>query len=631
MTALAGVWKFEGAGGLSAACGDMIEAQRAYARRPGKVLTLSDAAIGCALFGLLPEDRLDAQPYLHEPGGWSLVADARLDNRPELLDRLQIARQAGISDSELLFRAYATWGERACDIVEGDFAFAVWNARERSLILARDATGQRPLHFHLGKGFAAFASMPEGLHALPEVQRAVDRRQLAMFVADIPRQGPGTYFEGVRRVEPGQIVKITPGGSTATSYWQMPSRELRFKSDEDYIQAFREQLERATTARLRGSEVAVAAHLSAGLDSNAVAATAAKAAPATRVIAITSAPRPGFSGPMPVGRIGDESGPAGETAAMYPNMEHVVLRSAGRPLLESIENQAASFAEPVGHPCNNSWWSAANEAASARGLSVVLTGEAGNLTISAGGISVLADYIGAGRWADWRREAKAGVASARWRWRGVMAASFAPWLPSPLFALMRATASARADNPDGLSLLTPEWRAELASVARKDARGMQIESGRRLGWELLRSTDPGSFRKGALGRWGVEERDPTADRRLAEFCFSLPPDWFLKGGVSRRLARAALADRVPRSVIEGPRGYQFADWYETIDRKALATEIDRLEREPGGHAVIDFDRLRRLATTWPQQGWDSLTVIVTYRILLLRAFAAAAFAASVRQ
>jgi asparagine synthase (glutamine-hydrolysing) len=630
MTALAGVWKFGGADGLSSACGEMLGAQRAYARRPGSVLALSDAAIGCALFGLLPEDRFDAQPYLDESGGWSLVADARLDNRIELLDALQLPRQSEISDSELLFRAYSRWGNRACAKIEGDFAFAVWNARDRSLTMARDATGQRPLHFHLGKGFAAFASMPEGLHALPEIERAIDRHQLAMFVADIPRVGPGTYFEGVRRVEPGQLVKITPGGSTATSYWQMPARELRFEKDEDYIHAFREQLERATVARLRGSGDAVAAHLSGGLDSNAVAATAAKAAPGTRVVAITSAPRPGFSGPMPVGRIGDESGLAGETAAIYPNMEHLVLRSAGRPLLESIESQAASFAEPVGHPCNNSWWSATNEAASARDLSVVLTGEAGNLTISAGGISLLADYIGAGRWADWRREAKAGVASAGWRWRGVMAASFAPWLPSPLFALLRSTASARSENPDGLSLLAPEWQAELGAVARKSARGMQIESGRKLRWELLRSTDPGSFRKGALGRWGIEERDPTADRRLADFCFSLPPDCFLKDGVSRRLARAALADRVPRSVIEGPRGYQFADWYETIDAAGLAAEIDRLERTLSG-GVIDFDRLRRLAATWPRQGWDSLTVIVTYRILLLRAFAAAAFAASLRQ
>lgn len=630
MTALAGVWKSGGAGDLARSCRDMLQAQQAYARHPATLIALSDAAIGCSLFGLLPEDRFDAQPYVHETGGWSLVADARLDNRGDLLDRLRLSRQSQISDSELLFRAYSEWGERVYDLIEGDFAFAVWDPREAALTLARDHSGQRPLHYHVGNGLVAFASMPEGLHALPQLDRSVDERQLALFVTDVPRAGPSTYFRGVNRVEPGHVVRITGSGVSARSFWRMPSRELSFRNEEELIEAFREQLERATIVRLRGSDGAIAAHLSAGLDSNAVAATAAKMAPEARIIAFTSAPRPGFSGPMPAGRIGDESGLAGATAALYPNMEHVLLRSAGAPLLESIQAQAGAFAEPVGHPCNNSWWSATNQAVSARGLSVVLTGETGNLTISGGGISVLADLVGTGRWADWWREARAGAAANNWRLRGVLAASFGPWLPTSLLSLLRSREAA-GEGDGGLSLLTARWRSELASVARAGARGMQIESGRKLRWELLRTTDPGSFRKGALGRWGIEERDPTADRRLADFCFSLPPGSFLKGGVSRWLARAALADRVPRSVLEGPRGYQFADWYETIDRVALAAEIDRLERELGGQAVLDFDRMRRLAASWPDEGWDSLAVIVTYRILLLRALAASSFASSVRQ
>lgn len=633
MTALAGLWKFGGAADLSDACRRMLGAQRRYARRDPAVDILGNAALGCALYDTLPEDAFDRQPYVHPSGRWAMIADARIDNREELLDRLGLGAGADkISDSELLFRGFAEWEDRLYDRVIGDFALAVWNSGDQSLSLARDHAGQRPLHYHIGDGFVALASMPEGLHAVPAVERALEPRELALFLSGARRRGPGTFFRDIIRVEPGHVVTITRSGATSRRYWHMPTGEVRFGKQGDYVEAFQEQLERATRARLRGSRGTVAAHLSAGLDSSAVAATAARIEPQSTVVAITAAPRAGFSGPVPRHRVADESAHASRTAAIYPNMEHVVLRSSGISPLDVIEADAALYQQPVAQACNYTWVSALNQAAAARGASVVLTGAAGNLTISAGGPSVLADFIRAGRWGSWWREASASVGTNGWRLRGVLAASFAPWAPAPLWNALGRLASTDGGSGDELSLLRPEWRAEVEGAARAEAgRGHDEQGSRRNRWRMLQSRDSGNYRKGALARWGIDERDPTGDRRLTEFCLSLPPEQLLANGVNRRLARTALADRLPESALDAPRGYQFADWYETIDRPALERMIARLAPGLEDDRVLDLDALRRLAASWPDGNWDSLAVIGRYRITLLRALAAAAFTSRIRQ
>lgn len=610
-------------------CRRMLDVQRHYADSDPRVRHLGSAALGCALRKLLPEDRFDRQPYFHSGGQVMMVADARIDNREELLGWLGLSTQT--SDAELLFRAYDAWGDRLYDRVIGDFAFAIWDERAQALTLARDHAGQRPLHYHAGNGFVAFASMPEGLHVLEEVARAIEPAEVALFLTGVRRRGDGTFFREVSRVEPGHFVKIGLSGLVRQRFWHMPVGEVRFQKQEDYVEAFREQLDRATRARLRGSDGVAVAHLSAGLDSSAVAATAARVDPGGRLLAMTSAPRAGFSGPVPGGRIGDESGYASETAALYGNMDHVVLRSARRSPLDVIEADAALYQQPIAQPCNYTWLSGLNEAAAERGARVVLTGASGNLTISAGGPRVLADFILAGRWRSWWREVRSSVGTSGWRLRGVLASSFAPWVPRPVWTALRRLGPGEHGAAD-LSLLSEAWRGEVEAVLEAEARVSGGEEGSRVSrWRMLQTADSGNYRKGALARWGVDERDPTADRRLTEFCLSLPPEQLLSQGVNRRLARLALADRLPQSVLHGPRGYQFADWYETISRTGLERQVAKLREMLGPETVIDLEALQRLAASWPDGEWASLDVIGTYRVSMLRALAAGAFIRAVRQ
>lgn len=628
MTALAGIWNF----GFQAVedVPAMLEAQSEFGPHAQSVARLGPIAAGRGLFRLLPEDGFDSQPYLDASRGLMLVADVRLDNRNELFDALNLRRAADISDAELLFRGYLQWGDDVVDRLLGDFAFAAWNEAREVLTLVRDPAGQRPLHYHRGDGFVAFASMPAGLHALSALPREPDRKQLARFVAGVPRHGSATYFAGLERVEPAQLLTISREGVQARIYWQRPTREIRYPKQDDYVEAYREQLDRATRARLRGGNGAVGAHLSAGLDSGAVASTAAKLLRGQgRVVAFTSAPRLGFNGPVPSGRLADESGPAAAVAALHDNMEHVVLRSAGASPLHHLQSASRQFQAPLGHPCNFVWWSAISGEAQARGLTVMLTGEAGNLTISAGGLAVLADLVRSGRLIRWLGEARA-LKRGGYRWRGLVAASVGPWLPPSLRNLLRR--SAQADGANGLGVLAADLRTAMELAAEKESRDAWLAlDDRSMRWRLLRSSDPGVFRKGALARWGLDERDPTTDRRLAEFCLSLPPDQLLAGGTTRHLARVALADRLPATVLHGPRGYQFADWYEAIDRQRLEEAIAELGRSETAAAVLNIDYMQKVASSWPGQNLDRLETIGTYRMGLLTALSAGIFAAGARK
>ncbi len=606
----------------------MLGAQAEFGTGDSSLLRLDSAVLGRRLYRLLPEDSFDLQPIASECGEFALIADVRLDNREELIASLGLEPRLQASDATLLFQAYRRWGDGLLERIVGDFAFAIWDRSKQLLTLARDPLGQRPLHYHLARDFVAFASMPQGLHALPDIPKELDRQQLGRFVADLPRAASATFFRNICRVEPGQVLKISRSGVQARRYWHPPTTDIRFSKEESYVEAFREQLDRATKARLRGAGPLIGAHLSAGLDSGGVASTAARLMSGEgKVVAFTSAPRSGFAGPVPRGRIADESAAAAAVAAGYENMEHIIVRLSRRSPLDALESASKSFQEPVGYPCNYLWWSAINDQAQARGISVRLTAEAGNLAFSAGGPGILSQFIRQGQLLRWWREATA-MRSQMPTWRGVLAASFGPWVPQHAWRGLKLFASVDYSAGGG-GLLRPELARELAGLDPEQngiSRPEKDEKGFRL--RMLQQAEFGNSRKGGLAQWQIDGRDPTADRRLVEFCLSLPPDQLLRDGVTRRMARVGLSDRMPRSVLHGPRGYQFADWYEMLTPAGFEDVLDRLEGSEAAE-VLDIGAVRELASQWPGEDLASLKTVGTFRMDLLRALSAGIFAATV--
>lgn len=634
MTAIAGYWSLDNRSDPAAQCERMLKSQQIYGPQPPAVAADGAIALGQRLFGLTADERRRQRVASGGGGSTLLVADARIDNREELWDALGIAAAdgRGLTDAALILRALDRWDEEAVERLQGDFAFAFWDSGRRRLLLARDFLGHRPLHYVRRDGFVAFASMPKGLHALPEIPSAPDREAVASFLALIPEDGSETFFQGIEKVRAGEILAVTREGQSSTLWWRPSLEPLQLKGPEDYAEALREHFDRAVAARLRGAESAVAAHLSGGLDSSAVAATAARlmAADGGRVTAFTGVPREGYDGSEVRNAFADEGPYAAEVAAMYPNMEHVLVRNGGSPFAD-LDRLFFVYERPVLNLCNGVWMHRILDQARERGLRVLLSGARGNMSFSYDGMPLLTQMLSKGRLLGLARESWALVRNGT-RVGTVAAQTIAPFLPVPLWQAIRRLRGKGGKLTD-YSAISPEAVRALRIAERGAERGLDVSyRPRRDPHELrlwaLRRADTGNYNKGFLAGWGVDVRDPTADRRLIEFCLTVPPDQYLRNGIRRALARAAFADRLPARIVnERRKGYQAADWHEGLvaARDELGEELGRIEACGEAGATLDHEAMRRLVESMPEGGWHKPATTRQYRLALLRGVSAGHF------
>ena len=575
----------------------MLQSQRIFGNRDPNINLCGNAAFGVVPFDTLPEDQHDRQPLLKH--GRLLIADVRIDNRDELVRDLgKVPKANTASDSELLLSAWLKWGEACLDRIVGEYAFAIYDTEARKLSLVRDPLGQRPLFFAQHGDEIAFASMVSGILALPRFRHGFNHRTLALAVADVPREDNSTYFNGIYRVMPGQVVTLTPRGASSRTYWQPNLDPLNFGSSADYVDAYRSVLDDAVRSRLRRLNRPIATHLSSGLDSNAVAATAARIGnPCDPIFAFTSAPRSGFCEPFRRGRFADESAAAALTAQKY-GMQHEVVRSSGSSL-SLIRSQVATNQEPNCNILNLHWLWSIERLAHDKGAGILLTGEYGNATLNAGGLRTMPEWVRTMRWARWWHEARFCARRDDVRWRGILFNSFEPWLPHPVRqALYRAFHD--VDSRSESVFLAKPWILSIGDQLEMgflgNVAGNFAES--RLG--MLRRQDHAVLWKGALARHGIDYRSPLIDRRVVEFSLRLPPEQMLSEGISQPLARQALSDRVPKKVLTAKgRGYQSADWFETLDPGEIRTIVEEIATSSMACDLIDVQKVHQTVDHWP--------------------------------
>jgi asparagine synthase (glutamine-hydrolysing) len=612
----------------------MLNAQAVFAPDPPAFWSDGgDVALGRRLWKLLPEDRFDRGPIVSDAG--ALIADVRLDNREELARALGLgpADAARLSDAAVLMKALERWGEGAVARLYGDFAFAWWDALRGRLVLARDALSQRPLHYHQGDGFFAFASMPKGLHALPQVPYAPDRDAIADFLVVMPEDGAESFFEGIRKVRAGHVAIVAPTGISERAFWDPNPPMLRLARPVEYEEALCDELDRAVAARLRGTQGQVAAHLSAGLDSSAVAATAARllADEGGRVTAFTSAPRPGYDLPAVDGAIVDEWPLAAQVAALYPNMNQVRVNVPRASPLADTDRYFRYFQRPMLNLCNGVWTSAILDEAKERGLGVLLTGTLGNATFSYDGMHELHRLLRSGRLVKLAGEA-ARLKRGGSRLGSVAAQALGPMLPPSLWRTIERVRGT-GEGWRTSTLLNPRRAAELGIERRAADRGLDLDyrprgDAREARLWMIRRIDSGNYKKGMLGGWGVDVRDPAADRRLIEFCLSVPPAEYLSGGRRRSLAVRAFRDRLPPELLaERRKGLQAIDWHEGLEavRDELFEEADAIADCAPAAETVDAAEMRRMVEDWPEGRWHEREVVVRYRLALLRGLSAGRF------
>ncbi len=226
-----------------------------------------------------PESFYEAQPLISHRGN-ILLADARIDNREELLDQLGLAdgtEEDSIPDSRLIMAAYEKWDAECLDHLVGDFAFAIWEPATQTLFCGRDHSGVRPFFYHHMSGeYFLFASEIKALWAFDGLDKKINDRHTANYLAHWGQFNiyqHTTFYEGVNSLPPAHCLTVDQRRLEEKMYWTIDPKQYAFGSDEEYLAAFEETFLEAVRCRIR-TPFGVSSFLSGGLDSSSVAAVA---------------------------------------------------------------------------------------------------------------------------------------------------------------------------------------------------------------------------------------------------------------------------------------------------------------------------------------------------------------------
>ena len=284
------------------------------------------------------------QPMVDSDTGCVLTFNGEIYNHLELRETLAGKGHAfrGHSDTEVLLAAYKEWGVVCPQYLNGMFAFAIWDPRERCLFAARDRAGEKPFYYaHDNRGFR-FGSELKALMADPEFERRVDADSLHFYFALGYVPAPRSIFQGVSKLEPAHALtyRVAGGKLTVWRYWKVPlGNSRKVGSGVDDVESYTDELGKLLEDSVRRqmiADVPVGVLLSGGIDSSLVAAVASR---------VSSRPVKTFTITFPGHGRFDESVYAAQIARHFGTEHHEFeVQPASFDLLPKLAEQ---FDEPM--------------------------------------------------------------------------------------------------------------------------------------------------------------------------------------------------------------------------------------------------------------------------------------------
>lgn len=524
-----------------------------------------------------------------------------------------------LAELELLAQRWTIEGPRALAALMGDFAVAVWNGHSHQLVLARAPLSSYNLAWSQRGRRLTFSTLAVALAREASLDLEFACRQLGRD----PLFGSGeTAFQGVRLVEPGCYVSFGSNGEIdAQRFW----RASDHRGGERIIaggQRLRGALERAVECAMPKASP-VAAHLSAGRDSGAVVATAARLLDSRgeRLSAFTAVPGAGFAGGHRNRRY-DEGPGAAATAALYGNVDHHLVQVRNFELGAALDAVNRWLPGPYGTPANLPWWSTIQQAAKAQGSATLLTGSAGNLTISAGGPWALVDLPGTVGYQAWLKALWAAAGGPGASLINLLNVTFGARVPIGLYKAVQV-ASGRVPRRSRARFLRGDLRDRVEARDRiADPR--PPASFRKVLEAALEQSDGADVANEIVH--GITLRDPTADREVVESLLGVAADVLASPYDQRPLFEAAFGDRLPARTLRAPvRAVQGADWNTATCLEELSSSMDRYASSAAARDAVDITAVREALEHWPRSTLPDHQVTAVYTCELLPAISLASF------
>jgi asparagine synthase (glutamine-hydrolysing) len=511
------------------------------------------AALGVARLAVIDREHGD-QPLANEDGTVQVVCNGEIYNYRELRRELEQRghRFRSDADTEVIVHLYEELGERCVERLRGMFAFAVWDARARRLLLARDRVGKKPLLYAQRGDRLWFASELRAILASDEVPRELDPRAIDLYLHYQVIPAPLTVFGAIHKLRPAHTLSWCEGRSTIRRYWKLSYRDtLAGISDEEACERIRATLLEATRLRLR-SDVPLGALLSGGIDSSAVVAAMARQS-SERVKT--------FSIGFDIDRF-DETASAREVAERYGTDHHEVRLDASA--LSALPRLAWHYGEPFADSSALATFALAELAS--RHVTVALNGDGGDESF------------------------------------GGYARHVRPLPPEPLIRVYAERRASRYfDESERASYCEPaflaglaghDWRAVveepyLSSDAEDEIeRTIDVDVQTYLADDLLVKMDIATMAH------SLEARSPFCDHELMELAAALPMARKVTGSRTKALLKRAVAEWLPETIIERPKmGFMIP--LNTWLRGGLAEDV-LLDPSSLSRGIFRAEKLRTL-------------------------------------
>ncbi|EIF51109.1 asparagine synthase-related protein [Sulfurovum sp. AR] len=228
--------------------------------------------LGHKMLCTTPESLYEKQPLISEDENLVLAADIRLDNRSELIEKL--GRKATnfdkITDADLILWSYQKWGKHCPSYLNGDFAFAIWNNKEKKLFVSRDRFGVRQLYYYYNKEILIFATSIEPIFASGFLNRVLDIQSVKKYIKFMALDRSESFFEEIKRLPSSNWMTISKNQFKMERYWYPEKIQTNSTiSLEEAAKEFSTLFHNAVKSSLRSSHP-LSVELSGGLDSSSI-------------------------------------------------------------------------------------------------------------------------------------------------------------------------------------------------------------------------------------------------------------------------------------------------------------------------------------------------------------------------
>jgi asparagine synthase (glutamine-hydrolysing) len=558
-----------------------------------------------------------AAPATSADGRFRLVFDGRLDYREELVEQLGLTPDAlEWTDARLAAESWSRWADDAPRHWYGEFAVIVWDGEQNQLFLVRDYLGMRSLSWHRrDDGLIVACTSPKPMFSIDGVPREADEQKIADQLLQMFHDGGRSFYRDIQRVRPATVMRFDASGHHERQYWSIDDLAMRPAphDTQELVNQARSLFACAIRQCLRGAR-SPAAFMSGGLDSSAVAVTALDLLPAHQDLSTyTSVPSRDWDGRCQSGTYGDERPFVEAIARLHPRLKPRFTSSEGIGLFHLLDDFIDLSGVAPRNALNFCWLHDIREQAVADGHDVLLEGGMGNPTLSWGGEGALADWLRRGRFDKLVPVLMRMARRPRSLAWSVFNLLLIPALPERAAIWLRRAREGFPSWPHWytFSAMRPSYFKSHGLQDRMNwfgwnffATGTHGLAGRKAllthGPVLERGDVSTGFR--AIHR--IDSRDPFCDRKLVEWCFSLPDEVFFAAGADRGFIRTMMAGKLPPEVLQNRKvGRQIIDWHVRMgwDMDRIRDEIEACADDPDTSRYIDTDRFTALLDNWPSK------------------------------